>query len=86
MNAHAFRLIKLILATATVILLAYCTYRMALWIGPWSSTTEVGSFGLGALVQADATALVIGITEYFKYIRGEPPTREIEDKAEGATK
>jgi formate hydrogenlyase subunit 4 len=72
---------KLILAVATVNLLTVCATLLALAIGPWGKTEEASSFGLGALVQALATALVIGITELFKYIRGEPPTKQPDEKA-----
>lgn len=73
--------LKLILAAATVNLLTVCITLLALFIGPFGKSLEVSSFGLGALVQAVATALVIGITEFFKYIRGEPPTVQAEEKS-----
>jgi len=68
--------LKLILAAFTVNLITVAITLLSLFIGPFGKSVEAMSFGLGALVQSLATMGVIGITELFKFIRGEPPTKE----------
>jgi len=65
----------IILGFVTVNFFVFSMWRLALWIGPWGLSVETHSFGLGAIVQGLATGLVIFITEWMKYIRGEPPTK-----------
>ena len=68
--------LTILCATGVVVMIILAITFLALFVGPWGKSEEASSFGMGALVQSLATMGVIGITELYKFIRGEPPQKE----------